>query len=345
MRMNINYRTVWVIVCVLAVALTIPLCLNDYWIGVIIFFLMVGYMSSCWNIFGGLAGQASFGHAAFFGCGAYTTTLLYTELNVNPILGSVAGMLLASIMALILGIVVFRAKLMAIFLALVTFAFAEIVYWIINSSSWSGGHAGIDIPFVRGGNPTNLIFTSSLSYYYMILIMMIGILLFTKWIAGQKMGWYLSAVRENEDWAQALGINAFRYKIAALVISAATMALAGSFFALYYRYFSPVDALGWQKSFLAFLPALVGGTRYTLGPLIGSLIYVGGTEVLRNIFGTSIPGLNLAVFGGVLIIVTMFAPIGVAGLVEKAVHKVSSLRGSEGPEIEVFRGKADRDYT
>lgn len=293
--------------------LFLPLFLDGYYLHILIIILFWGYLGSCWNILGGYAGQFSFGHAAFFGVGAYTSSLLFVDFGLSPWLGMLLGGILALLLGLFLGYLCFRYGLRGPYFALSMLACAQMLQVIAVNWKMVKGALGVLIPL--GDSFLNFTFKNRLPYYYIILAMMIGILLLTKWIQEKKLGYYLLAIREDEDAAKALGINIQKYKIIAMALSSFTTALGGTFYAQYYYYIDPSLAFGGSVSIDILLRPIVGGPGTVFGPLVGSLVLSPLSEITRSLF-RQYSGLHQMIFGSILIATVIFLPRGVMGLIQ-----------------------------
>jgi len=298
----------------LAAALLFPVFVRDpYFLHAAIMTLLFAYLASSWNFIGGLAGQHSFGHSAFFGIGAYTSTLLLLYLNIPPFLGMIIGGLLAALMSIGIGYPCF--KLRGPYFALSTLAFTEIFRVVVTSTEEVGpidlkGAAGILIPLMKGNSFAHFQFADKAYYYYIILAMLVLLLIIYSLIEKSRWGLYLAAVRDNEEAARSIGINATFYKMAALFISAFFGATAGTFYAQFLLYIEPVlfsSALAIE----ILLIAIVGGAGTLMGPFIGSLILTPISELTRTYLGGTYAGVQLIIYGGVLVGVMMFAPQGI----------------------------------
>ena len=204
-------------------------------IGILIF--LFAYLGCAWNILGGFAGQLSLGHAAFFGIGAYTSSLLYIHFNLSPWLGMILGAGLAGIVGYGLGYVSFKYGLKGPFFALVTIAFSEILRLLTLYWDFTGGPLGLLIPLTEDSF-WDIQFTGKVPYYYIALGLMLFGIFVTALISSSRFGYYLRAIRESEEAAEALGIHSMHNKMHAVALSAALTALGGSFYAQYTQYLS-----------------------------------------------------------------------------------------------------------
>jgi|SRR5579872_2897387 len=281
--------------------------IRDIWVLV----AMWGAVATAWNLIGGYAGGLSLGHAAFFGIGAYTSSLLYLDYHLSPWLGALVGGVAAMLSALVIGFITIRLR--GPFFALATLAFAAILgIAATNLRSLTHGAEGMTIPFAP--SLAHAIFASKLAYYYIALAVLVVYLALTWWISVSRFGYYLVAIRENEDAAQALGIDALRVKLAATLLSAFMTALVGSFYAQYRLFFEPTIFATSLSTQIA-LFAIIGGLGTVWGPLIGAAILVPLANELQSILGSSLPGIDAFVYGALLVLAILFVPNGIISMV------------------------------
>ncbi|GAC1570834.1 MAG: branched-chain amino acid ABC transporter permease [Candidatus Elarobacter sp.] len=300
---------------------------NTFLRDMLVLIAMWAAVATAWNLIGGYAGGLSLGHAAFFGIGAYTSSLLYTSLGITPWLGAIAGGVFAMLSAFVIGLITIRLR--GPFFALATLAFAAILGIAATNMRWlTHGSEGITIPFAPSA--ANAIFASKLDYYYIALALLVVYLALTRWISVSRFGYYLVALRENQDAAQALGIDGLRVKLAATLLSAFMTALVGSFYAQYRLFFEP-SIFATSLSVQIALFAIIGGLGTVWGPLLGALILVPITSELQSTLGSTVPGIDAFVYGIVLILAILFVPDGLVSVVKRtfarrarAVHGVES---------------------
>jgi branched-chain amino acid transport system permease protein len=296
------------------VALTVPPFLSSYLVHLLILVGYFAFLGVAWNLLGGYAGQFSFGHAAFFGIGAYTSTLLLVRLGVSPWLGLWAGGLAAALFGSFAGYLSFRYGLRGPYFALVTLAFAEMLRLVAQNWPVVGGPMGILIPLPAGGGSlARLQFRDKLPYYYLILGLLSGGLVLTRAIERSWLGYALAAVRENEDAAEASGVDTRGAKLLAMALSAFLTALGGTFYAQYFSFIDPGLAFGAPVSVEILLRPIVGGAGTLLGPVWGSLVLTPLSELTRALVRGR-PGLDVMAFGGLLVLVVTFLPGGLAGI-------------------------------
>jgi len=294
-----------------AVAVLLPLLVRNKFVhDVMILTLLWAGIAGAWNIAGGYAGQISLGHAAFFGLGAYTSSLLYVDLGLTPWAGMLAGALLAAVFAALLSAICLRLR--GPFFILATLAFAEVARIVaLNWRSLTRGSEGLEIMFQD--SPAHFMFKDKLPYTYLALLFAAGILALCRALEGSRLGYWLRATREEEDAAEAMGIDTFRVKVAGMILSAALTALGGSFFAQYFLFLEPGHVFSFEISVQLPLICVVGGVGTALGPFLGALLIVPASELLRAWLGGAASGLYLSLYALLLITVVLFMPEGLVG--------------------------------
>lgn len=294
---------------------------SEAWQNTILMTLYAALLGQAWNILGGYGGQFSFGHAAFFGTGAYTVAVLQVQLGVNPWIGLVAGGLMAVAVAAFIGFTTFRYGLRGSYFALVTLAFAEVLRILANTVPFTGAGVGILIPLEQSA--ANLQFASKAGYYWLVWAIALAAFLTVWWIGHSRFGARLMAVRDNEDAARALGVDPFAVKMRAIMLSGLFSGLAGVFYAQYFLYLDPAIAYGPAISVESLLVPIVGGMGTLFGPLLGAVALHGVSEASRALIG-DLPGISLVLYGTILILMVLFAPRGLAGLVRRLSARRSS---------------------
>jgi branched-chain amino acid transport system permease protein len=246
--------------------------------------------------------------------GAYGIALAQVRFGLNPWLAMPLAIALGALTGAILGYLSFRARLRGSYFALVTLAFAEVFRIIANAAPITGGAAGTLIRLdVR---PENFQFASRAVFYWILLALVVGVLVLTRMIERNRFGAWLVAIRENEDAARALGVDTLAVKLRAIGLSAAITAAAGAFYAQYFLFVDSSIAYGTWISVEALLVPIIGGLGTVFGPLVGALALHGLAEVTRLVAGR-IPGIDLALYGTLLVLVVAFAPQGIQGLVRR----------------------------
>lgn len=304
-----------IILLAIGILLVIPIFVsNPYSLHSIIMVLLYAYLASSWNLVGGYAGQLSLGHAAFLAIGAYTSTVLYIEVGISPWFGMIVGGIIAAIIAVLIGIPSFRLK--GAYYALATLAFAEGLRLLLDDTStigsWIiGGAEGLSIPLIMETTFWDFQFLSKVPYYYIVLAFLLLIMGITWKMENSKLGYYLTAIREDEDAAKALGINTLRVKLMAAGMSAFFTAIGGTIFAQLIRYLVPHSVAGFEFSAQMVFLAIVGGVGTVFGPFIGAILLVSIGEYSRSMLGDFIPGFHLILYGLVVVLVIRFYPKGV----------------------------------
>ena len=273
--------------------------------------LYAGLMGMAWNILAGFGGQFSFGHSLFFGFGAYVQIIAQLSWGTNPWFAILLAIAASAAVGAFVGALSFRYGLRGSYFALVTLAFAEVARILALSVDITGGGVGLMLPLQTSA--ANMQFESKLGFFYLILFMVVIALLLTQWLKTSRVGAYLQAVRDNEDAARAAGVNPFRVKLSGIVLSGAMMGATGAFYVQVFQYVDPAIAFGPQSSVEALVAAIVGGLGTVWGPLLGALVLHTLSDVTRNLFG-SLPGINMVIYGSVLVLIVMFLPRGIAGI-------------------------------
>jgi branched-chain amino acid transport system permease protein len=293
--------------------------------------LLIALVGQGWNLLGGYGGQYSFGHAAFFGTGAYVTAILQTRYGINAWLGFVVGIAAGALVGAVIGALSFRSGLKGSYFALITLAFAEVLRIIATVTPITGAGVGTLIKLDLRSEAFQ--FQSRAPFYWIILAMVGVSLVLIRLIENSRFGAYLVAVRENEDAAKALGVDATVVKFGAMTISAAIAAAGGCFYAQYFLFIDAGIAYGPWISIEALLAPIIGGIGTVFGPLLGALVVKTLGELTKHVTGGA-PGLDLVIYGSVLVLVIAFAPRGIAGLLV-ALHRrlrPSKAAAPESPE-------------
>jgi branched-chain amino acid transport system permease protein len=301
------------------ILLIFPVISNDHLMTVAITGFMYAYLCVCWNLVFGLAGQFSLGHSLFWGIGAYTSTVLLVNYGLTPWAGIFCGGILSAIVAGLISRVVLRYRIKGVYFALMTLAFAEVAMGLAMNWDFIRGPVGILLPMKD--SPANLFFIARYPYYYFMLgLLGLGIYV-TRVIKKTKIGYYLLAIREDEDAAEVSGVPTSRYKTLIMVISAFMTALGGTFYAQFFLYISPEIMFGFGSQMAMLIGTMVGGAGTLFGPVWGSLVFSFLGEVLRSLplaHSREIVTLERMVWALVLILVIFYLPGGLVTLREKA---------------------------
>lgn len=291
-------------------ALTLALD-SGVWLTFVMMVLYATLLAQAWNILGGFGGQFSFGHAVFFGTGAYVQAIAQLQGGLNAWAALALAVAAAAAVGVFIGALTFRYGLKGSYFALVTLAFAEVFRIVALSVGFTGGGVGLMIPLAESA--ANLQFGSRKGYIGVMLGFVVAALLVTAWLRHSRFGARLQAVRDNEDAARAIGVDPLRTKLGAITLSGGFTGAAGAFYVQVFQYIDPSIAFGAHVSVEALVAAIVGGMGTLWGPVLGALVLHALSDLTRNLFGT-LPGINLVIYGVVLVLIVMFLPRGLAGL-------------------------------
>jgi branched-chain amino acid transport system permease protein len=272
-------------------------------------------MGLAWNLIGGYAGQISLGHAVFFGTGAYTSTLMLMKLGITPWVGMLVGGLLSMGIAFLIGYPCF--KLAGHYFAIATIAIGEIAMVLMINWDWAGGAIGLTLPILEEGFWNFEFHTTKAPYYYIAFGIMVFGLLVTYWVDRSKLGFYFKAIKGDLEGARSLGINTHRYKFYALALSAFLTSLCGSFYAQYVLFIDPDSTFPLLLSIILCLVATLGGVGTILGPVIGAAILIPISEFTRIYIGGGGKGTDLIFYGLMIMIISIYQPLGVIGLAKR----------------------------
>jgi branched-chain amino acid transport system permease protein len=293
-----------------AVALVPALTGSDFVLNVVIMMLYATLLGQAWNILAGFGGQFSFGHAVFFGTGAYAAAVLQTRLGWNAWATLPVALALGGAVGAFIGTLSFRYGLRGSYFALVTLAFAEVFRILANNVAFTGAGVGIMVKLRPGLE--SLQFETRAGYLYAILVLVLAGFAVSAWLKHSRYGAWLQAVRDNESSAAALGVNVFAVKLLAIVLSGALMAAGGVFYIQYFQYIDPGLAYGPAVSVDALLGPIVGGLGTVWGPALGAVVLHLLGEGTRGLMENA-PGASLIVYGVVLIAMITFMPRGIIG--------------------------------
>jgi len=325
-RFSLNVYYGFFAVIILALLILIPLWGNNYLIHIALEMVFLAYMGQAWNIFSGSTGELSFGHAGFFGVGAYTSSLLLVKWGISPWVGMLAGGCIGAALAISVSVVSLRHSIKGVFFALGTLALAEVLrlislFWV----SVTNGARGILVPW-SGEN--YLMFSFGVHkkylYYYVILGMLVGCTFVAYRIKRIRLGYYLSAIRGNEDAAQMLGISTIKYQSIAMAISGFLTAIGGTFYAQYYQHFEPEVVFGCMRSFEFIFPVVLGGGGNISGPIIGAFVLQFFEEVTRATIPSFLHGFHRMLYGILLMIMIMYLPGGIVSLLQRKIDGIAS---------------------
>jgi branched-chain amino acid transport system permease protein len=309
------HRDLWLLAALGVAALALPRFANSYALSLATLILYFAFAGQAWNVMMGFAGQLSLGHSLYVGIGAYAAAALFVKFGVGPWAGVWIAIALCVAAGAVIGFLAFRFGISGVYFALLTIAFAEFTRIGFDHIGWLGGPGGlflkveqrahIDLANLRG-TPT--------MFYYVMLALAVAAWALCAWLLRSRAGYYWQAIREDEEAAQALGINTFRWKMLAVTISAAMTALAGVFFAFYYNNLFPEQIFHISQSIEIILGPIVGGIGTLFGPILGAALLTLLADALSNLvsaMGWDIPGIKQVFYGVVLLLVVMFLPHGI----------------------------------
>jgi branched-chain amino acid transport system permease protein len=297
------------------VLLAAPWFVNDYLLTVLILILYFAYTGQAWNIMMGFAGQLSLGHAIYAGLGAYVAAVLFTRYNVGPWIGFLAAIPVATACGAIIGFLAFRFGVAGVYFAILTIAFAEFARIGFDHLDFVNASAGLFLPVKQyahndiwrlRGNPT--------MFYYVMLTATLAAFALCRLLLRCRMGYFWLAIREDEQAARATGIDTFRYKMYAVMISAAVTSFAGVFYAFFYNNLYPENVFNISRSIEMILGPVIGGIGTLFGPILGAFVLTGLAESVNSAMaalGFDLPGAKQVFYGSCLLLVVVALPEGV----------------------------------
>ena len=299
---------------------------NQYYQLILTLVLVWAIMGVAWNVFSGYSGLVSFGHAAFFGLGAYTVTLLLVKFDVTPWIGVPAGMLVGAAAGAVIGYPTFRLR--GVYFALAMLAYPLALLYIFE---WLG-YQEVPLPMKRDAPAAYMQFSDHRAYVVIALAMLVIALLVSLRIERSRFGLSLTAIKQNEWAAEASGIDALRWKLKAIMLSGAIAAAAGGFYAVVLLIVTPLTVFGMLTSAQALIVTLFGGVATLWGPVVGAIILVPLAEVLHAELGDKIPGINGVVFGAAIVVVILVAPEGIVPKLREVLARRRP-RGAARPSV------------
>jgi branched-chain amino acid transport system permease protein len=314
-------RLYLLLAAVFVILMLLPLFLDNYALGIFVMIFFWAYVGQSWNVLTGYTGHISLGHALYVGIGAYATTFLAQTFGLTPWVGMFLGGLIAVAIALFLGFLGFRFGLRGVYFVIMTIAFAELTRLAVSHIEALGSFTGIFLDF----NPSfyNFQFRGNIPYYYISLGFVVASLIAVRILEVSKVGRFIVAIREDEEAAQALGVNTFKYNMIAIAISAFMTSLAGAFYANYIFYLHPNTLFGMSMSIELILRPIIGGLGTLFGPVIGSIILTPLSEISRAYFAKGgLEGLHLILYGVVAILVVLFMPKGIIVYVRRLLRPI-----------------------
>jgi branched-chain amino acid transport system permease protein len=299
----------------LAILIAAPVFADDYVLTILILILYFAYTGQAWNILMGFAGQLSLGHALYVGVGAYAAAALYVHFGIGPWLGMPVAILAAVACGAVIGFLAFRFGVAGVYFAILTIAFSEFVRIGFDHFDWVGGSSGLFLPVT---NYTHNDFIhlrgQPVMFYYVILALTVVAFMLCHALLRSRVGYYWRAIREDELAARSLGINTFRYKMIAILISSGMTAPAGVFYAFYYNNLFPEQTFFILRSIEIILGPIIGGVGTLFGPVIGAFLLTGLSEGLQELLtnvGFDTPGAKRLFYGVCLLLVVVILPNGI----------------------------------
>jgi branched-chain amino acid transport system permease protein len=312
---GVTRRPLVLLAAVFAALATAPWLANDYLLTVMIVALYLAYTGQAWNIMMGFAGQLSLGNAIYAGLGGYVAAVLFTRYGVAPWIGLLAAAPVAAACAALIGFLAFRFGVAGVYFAILTIAFAEFARIGFDHLDFVNASAGLFLPVAQythddlwhlRGNPT--------MFYYVMLVATAGAFLLSRALLRGRMGYFWLAIREDEQAARAMGIDSFRYKMFALMISAAVTSFAGVFYAFFYNNLYPEQVFNITQSIEMILGPIIGGIGTLFGPILGAFVLTGLAESVTSIMsalGFDLPGAKQVFYGICLLLVVLALPEGI----------------------------------
>jgi branched-chain amino acid transport system permease protein len=317
----------------LVVLLALPIFASDYFITVLILIFYFAYVGQAWNIMMGFAGQLSLGHALYVGLGAYAAAALYVKFGISPWAGMLAAIAIAALAGAVIGFLAFRFGVAGVYFAILTIAFAEFARIGFDHWGWLGGSGGLFLPVANYARSSLLMLRGGPAmFYYVMLAMTVLAMGLCHLLLRSRTGYYWLAIRESPEAAQALGVDTFRYRMYAVMVSAGMASLGGVVFAFYYNNLFPEQVFHSSRSIELILGPIIGGIGTLFGPIIGAFLLTALAELLREIMvllGVDVPGVKQVFYGVCLLLVVMFLPDGVWPPLKKALglHRRAPPRG------------------
>ena len=290
-----------------------PLVANDYLISVLILILVAAFIGQAWNIMMGFAGLLSLGHALYIGLGAYASAALFVHYGISPWLGMPIGVAAAAAAGAVIGALSFRFQVGGVYFALLTIAFAEFTRILFDHLAWFGSSSGLFLPVAnRASDDLATLRGAPVMFYYVLLAASLALLALCRLLLKRRIGYYWQAIREDEAAAAASGIDVFRYKLAAIVLSSGLSAIAGVFLAFYNNNLYPETIFAVERSIEAMLPAIIGGLGTLCGPILGAFVLIALNQTLTEMTASwGINGIKQLLYGLILAIVVIAQPRGI----------------------------------
>ena len=299
----------------LAALVAAPWMVNDYLLTVLVLILYFAYTGQAWNVMMGFAGQLSLGHALYVGLSSYVAAMMFTRLGVGPWLGLLAAIPLAAACGAIIGYLAFRFRVAGVYFAILTIAFAEFARIGFDNWGFVNASSGLFLPVKQyAHNDLWQLRGSPTMFYYVILAATVLVFVLCHVLIHRRIGYFWLAIREDEEAARAAGIDTFRYKMYAVMVSAAVTSFAGVFYAFFYNNLFPEQVFSISRSIEIILGPIIGGIGTLFGPILGAFVLTGLAETLNAVmsaFGVELPGARQVFYGVCLLLVVVALPDGV----------------------------------
>lgn len=312
---DLSLRSTLLLAAFTVALLAAPWLVNDYLLTVLILILYFAYTGQAWNIMMGFAGQLSLGHAIYAGLGAYVAAVLFTRYNIGPWIGFLAAIPVATACGAIIGFLAFRFGVAGVYFAILTIAFAEFARIGFDHLEFVNASAGLFLPVAQyAHNDLWRLRGSPTMFYYVMLTATLLALVLCRLLLRCRMGYFWQAIREDEQAARATGIDTFRYKMYAVVISAAVTSFAGVFYAFFYNNLYPENVFNISRSIEMILGPVIGGIGTLFGPILGAFVLTGLAESVNSAMGAvgfDLPGAKQVFYGICLLLVVVALPEGV----------------------------------
>ncbi|MGE4251145.1 MAG: branched-chain amino acid ABC transporter permease [Parvibaculaceae bacterium] len=318
-RIVANWLNFQLLLALLLVALTgiFGASASPYELQIIVLTIIFAIMGVGWTIAGGLGGQMLVGYITFFGIGAYTNGILFTQFGVSPWLNLVIGGVLGAAAAVLMARLCLRYGLKDDYFGLFTVAMTQVFMVIFYNWSLAGKAVGISISITQQ-NFWAMSFPDKTEYLFIALALLLLAVLLSYVIQRTRFGYYLAAIREGPDAAEAVGVDVTRTKVMAVGISSGVAGTCGAFFSQFTTFIDPGKVFGLGLNFELLLPAVLGGRLSLIGPLLGSIVLRPTKDVLRGMLGGQADALYLIVYGLLLVVAILVLPKGIAGIMEVA---------------------------
>jgi branched-chain amino acid transport system permease protein len=329
---NLSPRSIFTMIgtlLLIGLLAVVPPNFPPYWLSIATMVLMWGAMASAFNILGGFTGQICFISSLYSGFGAYFTFVLLLNFNISPWIGMFIASIGATLVAAVIGYIFFRYGLKDVYFAMGTMALLTVTIAVFLNLPGFGGALGLNL-IITEDKPWMMLFRSKLPYYYIMLGLFIVVLAVCSWVANSKLGYWFKSIRENQEAAESLGVNVMKYKMISNALAAFMLAMCGSFWAMYVTYIDPYTAFFWEIAGLILIIMLAGGAGTIAGPVIGAVVLVPFTEIIRAQIGQKYAGSHLVIYGIILMVIILYLPDGFISLLQNLKKRLLSsfLNGS-----------------